>query len=131
MLFLQVPTTEMQYFALSMLINLSIIYVFQLESEDNRKNFVNSARTLLRQYAFDGLDLAWEFPEIYAKKDRGTLGEYRCYELDSPEQDIDHQILTVTQLLKYICLHKILIYSDDSCSSHVQLYAGYHVCMCI
>jgi GH18 family chitinase len=52
--------------------------MFQLESEDNRKNFVNSARTLLRQYAFDGLDLAWEFPEIYVKKDRGTLGEYRC-----------------------------------------------------
>jgi GH18 family chitinase len=61
-----------------MLINLGVIYAFQLESEDNRKNFVSSARTLLRQYAFDGLDLAWEFPEIYVKKDRGTLGEYRC-----------------------------------------------------
>jgi hypothetical protein len=67
---------EIQYFALSMLINLDIIYVFQLESEDHRKNFVSSARTLLRQYAFDGLDLAWEFPEIYIKKDRSTLGEY-------------------------------------------------------
>lgn len=49
-------------------------YLTLLESEDNRKNFVSSARTLLRQYAFDGLDLAWEFPEIYVKKDRGTLG---------------------------------------------------------
>jgi len=49
-------------------------YLTLLESEDNRKAFVSSARTLLRQYAFDGLDLAWEFPEIYVKKDRGTLG---------------------------------------------------------
>jgi GH18 family chitinase len=68
----------MQCSALSVLINSGTIYVFQLESEDNRKNFVSSARILLRQYAFDGLDLAWEFPEIYVKKDRGTLGEYRC-----------------------------------------------------
>lgn len=63
---------------LSVFIHLGVISVFQLESEDNRKNFVSSARILLRQYAFDGLDLAWEFPEIYVKKDRGTLGEYRC-----------------------------------------------------
>lgn len=45
-----------------------------LESEDKRKAFVSSARTLLRQYAFDGLDLAWQFPEIRVKKDRGTFG---------------------------------------------------------
>jgi GH18 family chitinase len=49
-------------------------YLTLLESEDNRKAFVSSARTLLRQYAFDGLDLAWEFPEIYVKKERSTLG---------------------------------------------------------
>jgi GH18 family chitinase len=47
-----------------------------LENEDSRKAFVSSARILLRQYAFDGLDLAWEFPEIHIKKDRSTLGEY-------------------------------------------------------
>jgi GH18 family chitinase len=77
-LFLEAPIPESQYFVFSMLINMCIVYVFQLESEDNRKTFVSSARTLLRQYAFDGLDLAWEFPEIYVKKDRGTFGEYRC-----------------------------------------------------
>ncbi|KAJ9585536.1 hypothetical protein L9F63_002653 [Diploptera punctata] len=49
-------------------------YLTLLESEDSRKAFVNSARILLRQYAFDGLDLAWQFPEIRPKKDRGTFG---------------------------------------------------------
>jgi GH18 family chitinase len=77
MLFL-LSAPETQHFALSMLLNVGTAFVFQLESEDNRKNFVSSARTLLRQYAFDGLDLAWEFPEIYVKKDRGTLGECSC-----------------------------------------------------
>ncbi|PSN30895.1 Chitinase-like protein EN03, partial [Blattella germanica] len=45
-----------------------------LLSVDNRKAFISSARILLRQYAFDGLDLAWQFPEIRIKKDRGTFG---------------------------------------------------------
>ncbi|XP_063223446.1 chitinase-like protein EN03 [Bacillus rossius redtenbacheri] len=49
-------------------------YLTLLESEDNRKAFVGSARTLLRQYGFDGLDLCWQFPPKPVKKDRGALG---------------------------------------------------------
>ncbi|XP_072391421.1 chitinase-like protein Idgf4 [Diabrotica undecimpunctata] len=39
-----------------------------LESTAHRLSFVNSAYTLLKAYGFDGLDLAWEFPETKPKK---------------------------------------------------------------
>ncbi|CAG9858301.1 unnamed protein product [Phyllotreta striolata] len=39
-----------------------------LESTVHRLAFVNSAYTLLKEYNFDGLDLAWEFPETKPKK---------------------------------------------------------------
>lgn len=47
---------------------------FQLEKDDHRSEFVSSAKSLIKQHGFDGLDLAWEFPVNKAKKDRGTIG---------------------------------------------------------
>nr|CAD7595854.1 unnamed protein product [Timema genevievae] len=49
-------------------------YLTLLETQESRTAFQNSARTLIRQYGFDGLDLAWQFPEIRVKKERGTFG---------------------------------------------------------
>ncbi|KAG5893215.1 hypothetical protein JTB14_025619 [Gonioctena quinquepunctata] len=39
-----------------------------LETSAHRLAFVNSAYTLVKGYGFDGLDLAWEFPETKPKK---------------------------------------------------------------
>ena len=36
--------------------------------------FVNSAYTIVKAYGFDGLDLAWEFPENKPKKIRSKIG---------------------------------------------------------
>ncbi|XP_044732058.1 chitinase-like protein EN03 [Chrysoperla carnea] len=49
-------------------------YLTLLESAEARTSFVNSAFSFLRVYGFDGLDLAWEFPETKPKKIHGTLG---------------------------------------------------------
>lgn len=37
--------------------------------------FLNSAHTLIKNFGFDGLDLAWEFPETKPKKIRSALGK--------------------------------------------------------
>lgn len=48
--------------------------VLQIESLEHRMAFVNSAHTLVKSFGFDGLDLAWEFPETKPKKIRSSLG---------------------------------------------------------
>lgn len=45
-----------------------------METTTRRLSFVNSAYTLIKAYGFDGLDLAWEFPENKPKKIRSKLG---------------------------------------------------------
>ncbi|XP_077292745.1 chitinase-like protein EN03 [Arctopsyche grandis] len=45
-----------------------------LETPEARTAFISSATVILRNYAFDGIDLAWQFPVIKAKKIRGTFG---------------------------------------------------------
>ncbi|RZC35113.1 Glyco hydro 18 domain containing protein [Asbolus verrucosus] len=52
----------------------NIKYRTLLESTTHRLAFVNSAYTLIKAYGFDGLDLAWEFPENKPKKIRSSLG---------------------------------------------------------
>ncbi|CAH1114301.1 unnamed protein product [Psylliodes chrysocephalus] len=47
---------------------LNVKYRNILESTTHRLAFVNSAHTLIKGYDFDGLDLAWEFPETKPKK---------------------------------------------------------------
>lgn len=47
-----------------------------LEQSTARISFINSAYDLIKTYAFDGLDLAFEFPKIKTKKTRGAFGEY-------------------------------------------------------
>lgn len=51
-----------------------ILKWFQLESAEARTSFVNSAYSFIRVYGFDGIDLAWEFPETKPKRIRGTFG---------------------------------------------------------
>lgn len=50
-----------------------IKYLTLLESQEHRNAFINSARILIRQYRFDGIDLAWGFPEIHVHKDRNIF----------------------------------------------------------
>lgn len=52
-------------------LNLSI----QVESPEARTSFINSAVVILKNYGFDGLDLAWEWPKNKPKKIRGALGK--------------------------------------------------------
>ncbi|XP_043274022.1 chitinase-like protein Idgf4 isoform X2 [Venturia canescens] len=49
-------------------------YLTVLESPEARSRFINSVGRLLNDYEFDGIDLAWQFPEIKVKKNRGTFG---------------------------------------------------------
>ncbi|CAH1183292.1 unnamed protein product [Phaedon cochleariae] len=44
-----------------------------IETVDSRLTFINSAKDLVKNYAFDGLDLAWEFPENKPKKIRSKI----------------------------------------------------------
>uniref|UniRef100_A0A182ITS1 Uncharacterized protein n=1 Tax=Anopheles atroparvus TaxID=41427 RepID=A0A182ITS1_ANOAO len=50
-------------------------YLRLLESEDARKAFVASAYALLKTYNFDGLDLAWQFPQTKPKRIRAWPGQ--------------------------------------------------------
>ncbi|XP_065204793.1 chitinase-like protein EN03 [Planococcus citri] len=49
-------------------------YLKMLEKQEHRAKFIESAVKLARDYNFDGIDLAWQFPIVKEKKDRGTLG---------------------------------------------------------
>ncbi|XP_063914019.1 chitinase-like protein Idgf4 isoform X2 [Zophobas morio] len=51
----------------------NIKYRTILESVDHRLSFVNSAQALVKNFGFDGLDLAWEFPQTKPKKIRGKI----------------------------------------------------------
>ncbi|XP_058057279.1 chitinase-like protein Idgf4 [Anopheles bellator] len=50
-------------------------YLTLLESAGSRTAFINSAYTLLKTYDFDGLDLAWQFPQTKPKRVRGLSGK--------------------------------------------------------
>ncbi|XP_053677050.1 chitinase-like protein Idgf4 [Anopheles nili] len=50
-------------------------YLMLLESAGSRTAFVNSAYTILKTYGFDGLDLAWQFPQTKPKRIRGVTGK--------------------------------------------------------
>lgn len=51
-------------------------YLTMLESSVGRIAFINSAYSLIKNYDFDGLDLAWEFPPIKPKKIRGSVSSF-------------------------------------------------------
>nr|QFZ95572.1 imaginal disc growth factor [Plectrocnemia conspersa] len=44
-----------------------------LETPESRAVFINSASVILKNYGFDGLDLAWQFPTLKPKKIRGKI----------------------------------------------------------
>lgn len=50
-------------------------YLTLLESSGSRTAFVNSVYTVLKTYEFDGLDLAWQFPQTKPKRIRGWTGK--------------------------------------------------------
>ncbi|XP_029178705.1 chitinase-like protein Idgf4 isoform X2 [Nylanderia fulva] len=49
-------------------------YLVLTETSEGRTKFINSVNRLLNDYDFDGIDLAWQFPPVKPKKQRGTLG---------------------------------------------------------
>lgn len=51
-------------------------YLKLLESVDHRIAFVNSAHTLVKTFGFDGLDLAWQFPNTKPKKIRNKVSSF-------------------------------------------------------
>jgi len=50
-------------------------YLSLLENSGARIAFINSAHSLVKTYDFDGLDLAWQFPENKAKKHHSGIGK--------------------------------------------------------
>ncbi|XP_058794743.1 chitinase-like protein Idgf4 [Phymastichus coffea] len=51
-------------------------YLLVTETSEARSKFINSVIRLLYDYEFDGVDLAWQFPEVRVKKQRGTFGSF-------------------------------------------------------
>jgi len=49
-------------------------YLKVLESPKKRGEFITSFVKMIKDYDFDGGDLAWQFPIIKEKKERSTLG---------------------------------------------------------
>ncbi|XP_043523463.1 chitinase-like protein EN03 isoform X1 [Frieseomelitta varia] len=49
-------------------------YLVLTETAESRSKFINSVNRLLNDYDFDGIDLAWQFPTVKVKKQRGTFG---------------------------------------------------------
>ncbi|XP_045472531.1 chitinase-like protein Idgf4 [Harmonia axyridis] len=54
----------------------NIQYRDLLESSALRTTFVNSAYDIVKRYGFEGIDLAWEFPETKPKKIRSKIGSF-------------------------------------------------------
>ncbi|KAL3282906.1 hypothetical protein HHI36_006064 [Cryptolaemus montrouzieri] len=54
----------------------NIQYRDLLESAALRTTFINSAYETVKKYGFDGIDLAWEFPETKPKKIRSKIGSF-------------------------------------------------------
>ncbi|XP_011633966.1 chitinase-like protein Idgf4 isoform X3 [Pogonomyrmex barbatus] len=48
-------------------------YLVLTETSEGRTKFINSVNRLLNDYDFDGIDLAWQFPPVKPKKNRGTF----------------------------------------------------------
>nr|XP_034185610.1 chitinase-like protein Idgf4 isoform X2 [Osmia lignaria] len=49
-------------------------YLVVTETSEARSKFINSVNRLFNDYDFDGIDLAWQFPPVKVKKQRGTFG---------------------------------------------------------
>ncbi|XP_015430447.1 PREDICTED: chitinase-like protein EN03 isoform X1 [Dufourea novaeangliae] len=49
-------------------------YLILTETPETRSKFINSVNRFLNDYDFDGIDLAWQFPTVKVKKQRGTFG---------------------------------------------------------
>lgn len=47
----------------------------QLEKTDRRGKFVTTLTKLVKDYGFDGADLAWQFPVVKEKKEKSTIGK--------------------------------------------------------
>ncbi|XP_050510387.1 chitinase-like protein Idgf4 isoform X1 [Diabrotica virgifera virgifera] len=54
----------------------NMVYRNVLEAVDRRLTFINSAKDLIKNYGFDGIDLAWEMPRTKPKKIFGTVKNF-------------------------------------------------------
>jgi chitinase len=81
-LFKTVTDLKKQYPALKVLVSVGGFtdsktpekYLKVLEKTDRRAKFVTSVTKLAKDYDFDGVDLAWQFPVVKENKTRSTLG---------------------------------------------------------
>lgn len=80
-LYKQVTSLKTQYPSLKVLLSVGgdadetfEKYLALLESSTGRIAFTNSVNVVLKQFGFDGLDLAFQFPKNKPKKVRSTLG---------------------------------------------------------
>ncbi|XP_014205673.1 chitinase-like protein Idgf4 [Copidosoma floridanum] len=48
-------------------------YLTVTETSEARNKFIHSVISFLADYEFDGVDLAWQFPAVKVKKNRGTF----------------------------------------------------------
>ncbi|XP_050084117.1 chitinase-like protein Idgf4 [Anopheles aquasalis] len=65
-------------------------YLTLLESSESRAAFIDSTRKLLKEYGFDGLDLAWQFPQSKPKGNADTV-------LDSKATEHREQFITLVR----------------------------------
>lgn len=80
-LYKQITSFKSQYPKLKILLSVggdadegSEKYLALLESSTGRISFTNSVNVILKQFGFDGLDLAFQFPKNKPKKVRSTIG---------------------------------------------------------
>uniref|UniRef100_A0A2M4CKW8 Putative chitinase n=1 Tax=Anopheles darlingi TaxID=43151 RepID=A0A2M4CKW8_ANODA len=81
------------YYDLSERENSSAKYLSLLESSESRAAFIDSTRNLLKEYGFDGLDLAWQFPQSKPKGNADTV-------LDTKATEHREQFITLVRDLK-------------------------------
>uniref|UniRef100_A0A2M4AFX2 Putative chitotriosidase-1 n=2 Tax=Anopheles triannulatus TaxID=58253 RepID=A0A2M4AFX2_9DIPT len=73
--------------------NSSAKYLTLLESSESRAAFIDSTRKLLKEYGFDGLDLAWQFPQSKPKGVTDTV-------LDTKATEHREQFIELVRALK-------------------------------
>ncbi|XP_075214662.1 chitinase-like protein EN03 [Lycorma delicatula] len=84
-------------------------YLTLLESKDHQTKFINSVKTYLTKHEFDGIDLAWQFPQVKEKKERSTIGSIwhkikKTFGSEVDEKAAEHkdQFITLLRDLKAV-----------------------------
>ncbi|XP_014243232.1 chitinase-like protein EN03 isoform X2 [Cimex lectularius] len=90
-------------------------YLEVLEKEQYRNNFVSTATALVREFNFDGLDLAWQFPPKHEKYETTSLSSIWHkikktvgYGVDTKEAEHKIQFTSLVKELKASLAGKLL-----------------------